>query len=266
VCVFEVEMVDDGAPNSEYWQYQTEKEGYSGKGYFHWEAQESIEYKGGGTTEPCRRFDPIDQDCYLGPEEGILKFYFKIENGGEYYIWLRNSHPGHEGNDVWLAVDGSQFVKEFDGDDTDEWTYSDRNTEDWVGPRNLSSGEHTLIIAGRQGLPDEGYRLDQIVIAKSSISQSNLPGPDAEISEYEGSAPLYPHDDLTSVLSPQNAGIAQRRDASQVDGNIGLYGIDGRLIWTGNYVNAQGSIRQNPGLTIMSAPSGRQSSIATPIR
>jgi hypothetical protein len=200
ICVFEAEMVDDGEPVDSLWRYETRQEGYSGNGYFRWVGQEHVVYGNG-----CNKSDPISKECYVAPDEGILKYYVRIANPGNYWVWVRNYHAHKEGNDMWSGIDGATWIKEFDKEaDIGEWTWSDRADEHWFGKANthyLSSGVHTIYIAGRTGFPFDVFEyersicIDKIAVVKWEIDTVSWKNNDYPCADYDGEAPLYPHDD-----------------------------------------------------------------------
>lgn len=131
------------------WVKDTARAGYSGAGYIRWT---------GGNQYNIRQAG-----------KGIMKFALTPESSGTYTLQLRsralNPAASDLNNDVWLRLDGSEWMKIFNTG-KDEWRVGgkvDASDRRYVFKPDLVKGRsHTLEISGRSN----GFAIDYIELVK----------------------------------------------------------------------------------------------------
>lgn len=128
------------------WEESTSTPGFVGDGYIVWEGVNLFNSPGA---------------------QGIFGFDFEVFQGGNYRMNLRNRHEDPdptEENDVWVRMDGGQWVKTFSNmaGSVGAWTWETRFDFD-IGNQpdanyNLSPGLHRIEFSGRSN----GFKMDRV--------------------------------------------------------------------------------------------------------
>lgn len=132
-------LVDD-------WTFSTSTSGFTDAGYIRWDGPNLFNSPGAS---------------------GIFGFDFEVQVGGNYQLRLRNRHEDPdptEQNDVWVRMDGGQWIKTFSNmaGSVGAWTWESRFDFDHNNQPNanynLTPGVHRIEFSGRSF----GFKMDQL--------------------------------------------------------------------------------------------------------
>jgi len=130
------------------WTLSTSTPGFIFDGYFRWDGPNLFNSPGAS---------------------GIFGFEFEVETGGDWILSLRNRHEDPdptEENDVWMRMDGGQWIKVFSNmpGSVGAWTWESRfdfgHGNQPQAHYNLQPGTHLLEFSGRSN----GFKMDRFHI------------------------------------------------------------------------------------------------------
>jgi hypothetical protein len=94
-----------------------------------------------------------------------LIYNIKINNSGNYTIYVRRNSPDGSGNSVHGGFNGQATGAQDNGGGDNQWQWAS------LGSANLGVGNHTVEIARRE----DGYRIDRLVVTSGSQPSGNGP-------------------------------------------------------------------------------------------
>ena len=126
------------------WNLSTSTPGYGLDGYIRWDGPNLFGSPG---------------------THGVFRVEFELDQGGQWILALRNRHEHPdptEDNDVWVRVDGGQWIKVFSNapSSVGNWTWESRFDLHGSFPQanyNLSAGPHVIEFSGRS----HGFKMDR---------------------------------------------------------------------------------------------------------
>lgn len=127
------------------WTLSASTPGFTEDGYFRWDGPNLFNSPGAS---------------------GIFAFDFEVQTGGNYQLRVRNRHEDPdptEENDVWIRMDGGQWIKTFSNmaGSVGAWTWESRFDFDHSNQPNanynLTPGVHRIEFSGRSN----GFKMDQ---------------------------------------------------------------------------------------------------------
>ncbi|MEM1451960.1 MAG: hypothetical protein AAF957_15695 [Planctomycetota bacterium] len=137
----------ESAPTVDDWQFSTSTPGFVGDGYFIWRGPDLFNSPGAS---------------------GIFGFDFEVQTDATWILSLRNRHEdpdSTEENDVWIRMDGGQWVKVFSNfpGSVGNWTYESRFDFGSSQPMpqasyDLSPGVHRIEFSGRS----RNFKMDRL--------------------------------------------------------------------------------------------------------
>lgn len=136
----------ESAPLVDDWTLSTSTPGFTEDGYLRWDGPNLFNSPGAS---------------------GIFGFDFEVQQSGNYQLRLRNRHENPdptEENDVWVRMDGGQWIKTFSNmaGSVGAWTWESRFDFDHNNQPNanfnLTPGVHRIEFSGRSF----GFKMDQL--------------------------------------------------------------------------------------------------------
>jgi hypothetical protein len=160
-------MEAEAAPLSGSWKLETDKAGFTGKGYYAW--------RGGNQ--------------YNSPGVGTLSYPVGVDKAGTYKLAIRGRRD-KDGravaddleNDVWVRMGSTAWTKVFQSGLWSQWLWAetfDKNHLKSPAQFDLGTGVHTLQISGRS----QNYKIDRIVLYRSGVSGATAKAVDRPQSE-----------------------------------------------------------------------------------
>ena len=139
----------ESAPLVDDWTLSTSTPGFTEDGYLRWDGPNLFNSPGAS---------------------GIFGFDFEVQQNGNYQLRLRNRHENPdptEENDVWIRMDGGQWIKTFSNmaGSVGAWTWESRFDFDHNNQPNanfnLTPGVHRIEFSGRSF----GFKMDPLLTA-----------------------------------------------------------------------------------------------------
>ncbi|UCD82364.1 MAG: hypothetical protein JSW26_13340 [Desulfobacterales bacterium] len=145
------------------------------QGFHRWEPDYQVGYSGGAALRALPD-NGTSYDATLGPR---LDYNVNFIATGTYYVWIRGYAADKTGDTIHVGVDGISYA---DGERVkintyNSWDWSNRTESDTVATIDiLYPGLNTINI----WMHEDGFRLDKIVLTKSSTFQPFGDGPDEQ--------------------------------------------------------------------------------------
>jgi hypothetical protein len=155
---------------AEHYHYQQKVETYS------WEPDLLNGYSAGGALRALPDDGTDFDDAATAPR---LDYNVKFDVPGIYYVWVRGYTDSMEDNSVHIGVDGINYgtADKINFSTYDSWTWSNTRLDGTVATVEvLSAGIHTLNI----WMHKDGFRIDKIILARSSVYQPSGSGPEEQ--------------------------------------------------------------------------------------
>ena len=157
---------------------------------------------------------------FNSPGNGVFGFDFEIHEAGTYDFRIRNHHDDPdptEENDVWVRMDGGQWVKTFSSVNN-EWTWATRHEfgehDKPLASYSLAEGTHRIEFSGRS----HDFRMDRFHLARPGHPDSTNPGaPESttQLGTQENVPPVAKIRVTPDVVSANGQGTIVTLDASQ---------------------------------------------------
>jgi hypothetical protein len=144
-------------------------------GLHYWEPDYQAGYSGGGALRALPENGTL-HDAGSGPR---LDYHVNFQSTGTYYVWIRGYATDQDQNSVHVGVDGTSYrtgegitIKSYHN-----WTWSNQTEADTRATIDiLDAGIHTVNI----WMHKNGFRVDKILLTKSSSYQPAGYGPDEQ--------------------------------------------------------------------------------------
>jgi hypothetical protein len=160
-------MEAESAPLSGSWKLETDKAGFTGKGYYAWR----------GSNQ------------YNSPGVGTLSYPVRVDKAGTYKLAIRGRRD-KDGravgddleNDVWVRMGSGAWTKVFQSGGWSQWLWGqtfDKQHAKSPAQFALGTGVHTLQISGRS----QNYKIDRILLFRSGVSAATAKAIDRPQSE-----------------------------------------------------------------------------------